>query len=111
MCDTKYNGHANYQTWLAALWIDNDEGLSNMVDDLVIKMSKLKEKSYLIGKRIESLVNEAYDKDSFETGLLSDLLSGAWSSIDWTEIAESKMDDTKDEWNSEEDEEGDNDDN
>jgi len=110
MCN-KYNGHANYETWLAALWIDNDEGLSSMVDDLVIEMSKKGEKSYKIGKEIESLVSEAYDKDSFETTLLSDLLSGAWSSIDWTEIAESKMDDTKDEWNSEEDEEGDNDDN
>lgn len=28
---TKYNGHANYQTWNVTLWLANDETLYNLV--------------------------------------------------------------------------------
>ena len=34
MTDTKYNGWTNYETWLAALWIGNDEGFESQADEI-----------------------------------------------------------------------------
>ena len=30
LTDTEYNGWTNYETWNAALWLGNDEGLYNI---------------------------------------------------------------------------------
>lgn len=34
MTDTKYNGWKNYETWLAALWISNDEGFESQANEI-----------------------------------------------------------------------------
>jgi hypothetical protein len=43
---TDYQGRTNYETWLVALWIDNDRGLYDMVmewakemDDMVVELA------------------------------------------------------------------------
>jgi hypothetical protein len=32
--DTQYNGWTNYETWNVALWLQNDEGLYHLVQEI-----------------------------------------------------------------------------
>ena len=41
---TKYNGHKNYNHWNVSLWLNNDEGLYNMMCEC-IKLTPNKEKA------------------------------------------------------------------
>jgi hypothetical protein len=36
LTDQTYNGWTNYQTWNVVLWIQNDEGLYNLVNEFEI---------------------------------------------------------------------------
>lgn len=40
MKNTTYNGYKNYETWNIALWIQNDEGLYNIIRAFKIKSFK-----------------------------------------------------------------------
>ena len=92
MTDTKYQGWTNYETWAVKLWMDNDEG------------------SYTYWKeRTEEIADDAEERDEAEMaladalkevheellptvqGFAADLLQGAFSSVDWIDIADSLL--------------------
>ena len=72
------NGWRNHETWLVNVWLG--DYLSELSDD---------EKT---PEALESICAEiCNDGEPMENGLISDLLSVAWGSIDWRELSESYM--------------------
>ena len=87
--DTKYNGWTNYETWLVALWIDNDEGSQDY----------WRERGASCRWRNESAARAdlAYELKDYHqeavqglnmVGMFLDMLNGALSSVNWREIAD-----------------------
>jgi hypothetical protein len=97
----KYNGWTNYETWLVALWLDNDEGSYNEMH----YMARHSKDVYSLMEQIKEMIEELNPlKD--QANLFSDLLNGAISECNFYEIAEHYYEAEKDntEENSEEDE-------
>ena len=67
------NGWTNYETWLASLWIQNDEAFYNEARHYA-RRGKLKEfiTEFLIG--------------SASNGFAVDMMSAAISSVNWKEL-------------------------
>jgi hypothetical protein len=76
----KYNGWVNYETWVVKLWLDNDQGLYEMVREWSIDITDTHE----LGDRIE----EELKGFTPATGVYADLLNASMSKVDWYEIAE-----------------------
>jgi hypothetical protein len=100
MKENSYNGWTNYETWVTALWIDNDYQSYQYRCELVEKVKK----KYLENSD-ESQAETLHDcacrlasslKDWIEeqnplaenANVFTDLLNSALSEIDWQEIAE-----------------------
>lgn len=85
----EYQGWSNYETWAVALWIDNDRGLYEAVQEMKGEF----EESYELGDAIKSFMDEIiFDEDVEKVSPVSkDLLTGALSEVNWREIAEHVM--------------------
>jgi hypothetical protein len=97
--DHTYNGWRNYETWSVALHVDNDESTYNesreLVKDFVSEYDSLeeaKESRYELANRIKAWAEAIYLDPILEgdmaASLAAQLLQGAWSDVDWDEIAE-----------------------
>ena len=83
MLDRKYNGWANYETWLVNLWIGNDEG-----EHLFwIERAQVIQGAYELGQDMKAHYESEEIFPIKENGLYQDLLKGALSAVDWHEIA------------------------
>jgi bifunctional pyridoxal-dependent enzyme with beta-cystathionase and maltose regulon repressor activities len=92
--DKKYNGWNNYETWLVALWIDNEEWSYNYareitqnvkrenpnVDDIITHAS-------ILSDELKNWIEEINPLKDNAT-LFADLLNAAISEVDWYEISE-----------------------
>jgi len=90
-----YNGYANYETWLVALWIDNDQD-NHWVEIAKYHYDIAKDTKYFT-KKEEAIISfsddmkewysdSVVDRDEI-SGLFSDLLHAALRSVDWHELA------------------------
>ena len=92
----KYNGWANYATWLCNLWFDDFdfsddiEGLSECCDS---KMDLLPLIEDIIELYVEAYMDSAIDE---QHGFVSDLIQCAYENIDFRDIAEHYVDDVMD---------------
>ena len=80
-----YNGWSNYETWVTALWIDNEQGSYHYANELA-------EEHGFDGLEDGSLAQSLRDwiEDSqpeLPASVYSDLLGAAMSEINWQEIA------------------------
>jgi hypothetical protein len=92
-----YNGYANYETWLVAVWIDNDQGNIDLWVDVAKHHYDIAKDNKYFTKREEAIISFSEDMkewygdrvpDSDEIGgLFSDLLHAALGSVDWHELA------------------------
>ena len=95
--DTTYNGWTNYETWLVNLWLDNDQGSQEMVQELAKECvtnaidkgcdaeSVRNDAAYELSQQIK----EFHEENTPETvGVYSDLISAALGAVNWFEIAE-----------------------
>lgn len=103
MCK-KYNGWSNYPTWCVKLWIDNDQGLYNEVNQLAQYCydNAEAERNFSREERatldFESVLHDYIEElEPMENaGMLQDLLSWAFDMVDWYEIAAAIIEDEVD---------------
>lgn len=94
----EYNGYANKPTWTVALWVDNDEGLSDSRDELVLDAYRraaensddADDRRRDVADAIETWVGELIDETAKipSASMVSDLLSWAVAFVDWDDLAE-----------------------
>jgi hypothetical protein len=84
MTKKEYSGWTNYETWLANLWITNDEGIYNWARETI-------EASETPVTDLECFVTDNMLPES-EASFAQDLISAAMSEINWAEIVESLRD-------------------
>ena len=98
--EQEYNGWTNYETWLVNLWLSNDQGTEEMIND----MAKHSKDVYSLMEEIKDLIEELNPlKDNAD--LFSDLLNGAISECNFYEIAEHYYNDNQNEKEEEKEEE------
>lgn len=84
-----YNGWSNYETWVTALWIDNEEGSQAWAHELAVECKGNQHERYDLA---EGLKAELYDAmPDLGATLWADLLNAAWSEVDWYEIADNYL--------------------
>lgn len=92
-----YQGWANYETWLAALWIDNErsshEESRRIAKEAADAEPDQEMKKYRASDALKEWMGEFLEEAQEKLGptLWSDLLRGAWDEIDWDEIAENAL--------------------
>ncbi len=100
MTKNEYNGHFNYETWLACLWIDNDQGQQEYWAEQAADCHKwAKDRGVGLTKDEQAAVDLAHAlKEHFEensptaeSGFYADLLNAALSEVNWDEIAASMI--------------------
>ncbi len=94
MATERYQGWTNYPTWAVSLWIDNDQGLQEAVNEAAVEIygrvngedARVELEIWLQGFIEEVLDGEGRPKT---TDMASDLFQWAFEQINWREIAES----------------------
>ena len=109
---TKYNGWTNYETWNFKLWLDNDEDLHNYIIGEIKKIKSIgtshihevSEVSNFLRSYIEDNVpnlnvstrsQSVHGLMSDKNGFYDDILNAALRDINTYEIAESYLEDLK----------------
>lgn len=92
--DSKYNGWNNYETWCANLWLTNDEGGCDWLQETAqqcLQDAIDANESDIRAAAAESLADalESYHQEFYPDvkGVFADLLGAAFNAIDWREIA------------------------
>ena len=91
MCNQKYNGWRNWETWNCNLWFDNF-----FVDDAANLYAMAEDESEAIALLefcIEETVTELLTEGIPDSGLAADIISQALRAIDFREIAEHYIED------------------
>lgn len=94
--NNRYNGWANYETWLANLWLTNDYGLFSLIEET--SQSIFEDCDNNSDEASIELANWLEDFTKTELipelqGFAGDLLNSAVSEIDWAELALSYLSD------------------
>ena len=90
MNKNEYNGWYNYETWLCALWLQNDSGSCLYWEDVTNECDDVADLARAIEDEING-INPVSD-----TSLYADLMSAAISEINFSEIAHHFWDDYRD---------------
>lgn len=105
MCNS-YNGYDNYPTWCVSLWIDNDEGLYNDIQNMAIETyNDATPETFSTQKQVATYKLESQLKDFMtefnpvenESSMFSDLMGWVLDSVNWYELAENWIDNVIDE--------------
>jgi hypothetical protein len=82
-----YNGWRNRETWLASLWLTNDQA------SYWVLQAALREQGDSFDKAnwLEQQLRDQLDGEAGEASMWSDLLSTAFARIDWVEVVENNL--------------------
>lgn len=99
MTRKEYNGYTNYETWVVALWLDNEEGSSDywreQAEELVKSESGDKDEAT---RRLADTLQEQHEEANpcaNSNSVFADLMNAALSEVDWHEIAEHYVDEVE----------------
>jgi hypothetical protein len=94
MNDKTHNGWANYETWAWNLWLDNEQGSQEAAMQMAREaiadaepnavFTKEQAAQYALADRMKDEAEEAMPEVE---GVWADLLRGALSEVNWSEIA------------------------
>lgn len=104
--EKRYNGWTNYETWVTALWLDNDERSQNYWREIAGECKRAAPQADQVERGIWTIEEAARFmladrlKDEIEEGspiqepsLYSDLLGAALQEVNWSEIADNLLSD------------------
>jgi len=83
-----YNGWSNRETWLASLWLNNEEGSY----ELLRRACKRCKTDFERADWLEKQLRNQLDNEADEASMWSDLLSTAFYRINWVEVIEHNQD-------------------
>lgn len=89
-----YQGWKNYETWNAALWIDNEQ----YYYERSLELARENDDKYELANALKEMFEDEWLGDTVEKlggTPAGDLLGAALSEISWSEIAESKLQDVR----------------
>jgi len=96
----EYNGWYNYETWVTALWMGNDQSSYHYWQETAQETLKNTKAEKPLTKReratmaLADQLKEEYEELAPELeGVYSDLLNAAMSEINWHEIAQHQIED------------------
>ena len=108
--EQRYNGWTNYETWVTALWLDNDQATQDYWREVARECrGEAPEASqvnggswtveqaarYTLADRLKEEVTEGTPVTA-EASVYADLLGAALQEVNWHEIAEHWLDDLDD---------------
>ena len=88
MSEEGYNGWTNYETWLLALNVDNDQGLYNLTRDF-IKKTKSKDVWDAAKELKEQLEEITYNEECDIYKICDNWTQRDWNEINFNEIVKS----------------------
>ena len=95
MSEDGYNGWSNYPTWNVALWVNNDQGLQELVFEFLREDEDVDEVGPdEFGEYVGSLL---LPEEMPEAGPVADVWGWAWAQVDWHELLEAFREDSKEE--------------
>ena len=107
---TKYNGWSNYETWNFKLWLDNDETVHNYIIDEIKKIKAIgyDAETYEVSNFLRSYIDDnmpnlnvstksqsVHGSMSDKNGFYQDILNTGLRCINTYEVAESYLEDLK----------------
>lgn len=89
MNENTYNGWANYCTWAAALWLDNEEATYKYFRELAAEIKEEEADEQARKYQLENAIKEFIEENAPElsASMYSDLLGFAMQEINYYEIA------------------------
>jgi hypothetical protein len=92
--DDGYNGWTNYETWNAALWMNNDEYSQSYWEERASEVAEEAENDEAATHDLAEMLGEQLRDDAPEiSGFYGDVLSAAIRSVNTHEIAKNLIDD------------------
>jgi hypothetical protein len=90
MCK-EYNGWSNWETWVAKLWLDNDEYVHAMIVEMV-QDAKDSDGDGITGQELEEFVWNTFDPDGaywnlHNPSLFTEFIMSGMNTANWDEIA------------------------